>query len=188
VDASGKKENIEKQIIIRHPGNDDMEWTESEADSPDTIIIHTDREFAFNDQHPPLPPDMPYEFYWHEKPQGFPHMNGPQLEDMIEGLARSFGLEDVMPFGDMKQVVVKKKRNGKKVIITFEDRDKTSIEHSGKKEEKVIILKDNNTGMAPSHEKKIIVQTDPGEELMHEKNAPGKKETKVIIIKEEKPN
>lgn len=191
-DEPGNDKNIEKQIIIRHPGKEDMAWTESDGDSPDTIIIHTDRDYAFNDNfdfdahHAPHHADMPFEFYTFKNPGEFSHMNGMQIEDMLHDLARSFGLDDVMPFGDMKQVVVKKKRNGKKVIITFDDRDKSSDEHSKKKEEKVIILRDNSSGMAPVHEKRIIVQTDPGEETTIEKNAPAKQQKKVIIIEEEK--
>jgi hypothetical protein len=191
-DEPGNDKNIEKQIIIRHPGKEDMEWTESDGNSPDTIIIHTHRDYAFNDNfnfdapHAPHHADMPFEFYTYTDPGEFSHMDGKQLEDRLQDLARSFGLDDVMPFGEMKQIVVKKKRNGKKVIITFENKDKTTVGNKNKQEEKVIILKDSNTGMAPVHEKRIVVQTDPGEETTIEKNAPAKQEKKVIIIKEEK--
>jgi hypothetical protein len=109
-----------------------------------------------------------------------------------------------MPFGEMKQMVVKKKRNGKKVIITFEDRDETSRRNT-KTEEKVIILKNPDQAGVPGNENRIIIKGNPGEKIIinedidtetNEKmvtvdvetdNAtPVKTEKKVIIIKEEK--
>jgi len=188
--------NIEKEIIIRHPEMQGYEQSGRDDNSPDTIIIDTDREYALNDQFdldiPPMPdnPDMPFGYFQYEYPHGFSHLNGPHMDAILRELANSIGLSEVMPFGDMKQVVVKKKRNGKKVIITFEDREKSLGEHGKKQEEKVIILKDNSTGMAPHHEERVIIQGDPGEgttmEKDVEKTAPAKQQTKVIIIKEEK--
>jgi hypothetical protein len=190
--SPGSNEDMEKEIIIRHPGKHQFEQGESDENLPDTIIINTDRVYAFNDHFdmdaplPPLHPDMPFEYFQYDNPQEFSHFDGHQMEDMLQELARSFGLEDVMPFGDMKQIVVKKKHNGKKVIITFEDRDKSSAEHSKKHEEKIIILNDNNTGMAARHEERVIIQGDPGEGNGAENGTQSKQQKKVIIIQEEK--
>jgi hypothetical protein len=119
-------------------------------------------------------------------------------------MAHSYGLDGMMPFGEMKQVVVKKKRNGKKVIITFEDKDK-STDKNIKKEEKVIILRDSDMGDLQHNDERIIIKGNPGEKIIikedvdtktnekqvtveveTEKQVPEKKQTKVIIIKEEK--
>lgn len=196
-DIPEKEGKVEKHIIIRHPGNSESEQSESDENLPDTIIINTDHEYAFNDNFdrdaPPSPhhPDMPFEYFLYDNPQGFSHFEGPRMEDMLQELASTLGLEGVMPFGDMKQIVVKKKHHGKKMIITFEDRENTSGDHGKKHEEKVIILNDNNTGMAPRREEKVvIVQGNPGERTATEKeieNAkPAKQQQKVIIIQEEK--
>ena len=71
------------------------------------------------------------------------------MRRMLEGMLRSYGLDDMMPLGEMKQAVVKKKRNGKKVIITFEDREdkQSGKSHRNKKEEKVYYFNDGGQGM-----------------------------------------
>lgn len=203
--------NVEKHIVIRHPGNDEFGWSDSRSNSPDTIIINGDRVIVFNDKFDmPAPPPphagMPFDFNFN-MPWEFRHMEGPQFEGMMEGMARSLGLENVMPFGEMKQVVVKKKRNGKKVIITFENRDKEGTEHgqgNKKKEEKVIIYKNDEQGMAPQNEERVIINGEPGENIVIHKSVKKtekgdqliinaeveqpktvKKEKKVIIITEE---
>ena len=115
------------------------------------------------------------------------------------------GLEDMMPFGDLDNIVVKKKNKGKKVIITFQDRDESKPEHksSDKKEEKVIIYKNSEQGMAPQNEEHYVIQGENGEKIIINKNvvtngnektvtvkadvdnsAPVKQEKKIIIIKE----
>ena len=204
--------NVEKHIIIRHPDSKEFGWSESDGNSPDTIIINDDKVFSFNDQFDmPAPPvyhgEMPFDFNFN-MPQEFHHFQGPQFEDMLEGMARSFGLENVMPFGEMKQVVVKKKRNGKKVIITFEDRDENSADREQefkKQQKKVIILKNDEQGMAPQNEERVIIDGgEPGENVVIHKKVKKtengdqviinteveqpksvKKEKKVIIITEE---
>jgi hypothetical protein len=165
--------NIEKHIIIRHPGSQEFSWSESDGNLSDTIIINDDREFSFNDKidmPPPPPPHAgrPYDFNFN-MPGEFHHFRGQQFEEMMEGMAKTFGLENVMPFGEMKQVVVKKKRNGKKVIITFEDRDKEGTEQGQghkRKEEKVIIYKNGEQGMVPQNEERIIINGQPGENVV----------------------
>lgn len=203
----GSEKKVDKHVIIRHPGSKEITWSESDGKSPDTIIIKDDQVFVFNDNFEmpsQLPPMKGMQFdYDFEMPQDFPHFDGQQFEDMMEGMARSFGLENVMPFGEMKQVVVKKKRNGKKVIITFEDRDEKAP--SKQKEEKVIIYKNSDQIMAPENEEQIILDSESGERIIIRKEIrktdngtevivnttvdkpdPDKKERKVIIIEEEK--
>jgi len=208
-DSRQKGENVNKHIIIRHPGNDEFGWSDSRSNGPDTIIINDDKVFVYKDNHDmPAPPieGMPFNFNF-DMPQDFPPMHGPQFEDMFEGMARSYGLENMMPFGEMKQVVVKKKRNGKKVIFTFEDRkDEGAGQNQGKpkKEEKVIIYHNSEQGSNPQNEERIMVKAQPGENVIIHKTvkktekgdqviinaevenpSPVKKEKKVIVITEE---
>lgn len=204
VPEAGK--NTEKHIIIRRPGSREFSWNNSDENVPDTIIINDDKSLLFDDKFDrPFPPDseMPYDFHM---PRGFRHMQGPQFEDMLENMARSLGLEDVMPFGEMKQVVVKKKHKGKKVIITFEDREGNNRDrgHGNKKEQKVIIYGNDDQGMAPRNEERVIIEGKPGENVVIHRNVkktgngdqviinaevdkavPVKKETRVIIIRED---
>jgi len=187
--------NVEKHIIIRHPGSKEFNWSESDGNSPDTIILNDDQVFSFNDQFDmPAPPsphgEMPFDFNFN-MPGEFHHMEGPQFEDMLEGMARSFGLENVMPFGEMKQVVVKKKRNGKKVIITFEDREKEGTEQgqgNKKREEKVIIYKNGEYGMAPQNEERVIIDGEPGENVVIHKSVKKTENGDQVIINAEVGN
>jgi len=198
-DAPEAGKNVEKQIIIRHPGSQDFTWNELDGNSPDTISINDKQVFILKDNHDLLAPpreDMPFDFNFN-MPREFHHMEGPHFEDMMEGMLKTMGLENVMPFGEMKQVVVKKKRNGKKVIITFEDRDGEESDQGNKKEEKVIIYKNGDQGMAPQNEKYIIIKGDKGEKVIvngekvminedTDKTSPLKKEIRVTVIEEDK--
>lgn len=208
-DSPQKGEIVNKHIIIRHPGNDEFGWSDSRSNGPDTIIINDDKVFVYkdnHDMHAPAIEGMPFNFNF-DMPQDFHPMHGPQFEDMLEGMARSYGLENMMTFGEMKQVVVKKKRNGKKVIITFEDRKDldNEREHGNKeKEEKVIIYHNGDQGSIPQNEERMMVKGQPGDNVIIRKTvkktekgdqviinaevenpSPVKKEKKVIIITEE---
>ena len=205
-------DNIEKNIIISRPRHQEMSWNNSDQEEPDTIFRNNDTIILFSDKFDMAVPNSHHQgssdHFDFEMPDDFSPVQSPHFEDMMEGMLRSFGLENVMPFGEMKQVVVKKKRNGKKVIITFEDRKGYSEEHEhgNKKEHKVIILKDGEQGMAPQNEERVIINGQPSENIVIHKNvkktkngdqviineevdkpAPSKKETKVIIIKEDGP-
>ncbi|MDO9255871.1 MAG: hypothetical protein Q7U54_10195 [Bacteroidales bacterium] len=206
--------NIEKHIIIRHPGSQEFSWNDSDDNSPDTIIINDDKSFIIDDDKTllfddkfdmPFPPNsgMPFNF---KMPKEFRHFDGQQFENMLEGMARSFGLENVMPFGEMKKVVVKKKHNGKKVIITFEDREvsRDGHRHGNKKEKRIIIQQNGEQGMAPRNEERVIIDGQPVENVVIRRNVkktgngdqviinaevdkpmPAKKQTTVIIIKDD---
>jgi len=205
----GKKQ-IEKNVIIHQPGTKTYTWSDSDGNLPDTIKLDNSEMYVFTDKfeiETPSAPDiegMPFHYYKFNRPVEMPYFDHHQVENMIEGMARAFGLGDVMPFGEMKQMVVKKKRNGKKVIITFEDRDEASRKNA-KTEEKVIILKNPDQAGAPGSEDHIIIKGNPGEKIIinedfdtetNEKRitvdvetdnaTPVKTEKKVIIIKEEK--
>jgi hypothetical protein len=223
-DASEQGSNKEKKVIICHPGAKEFSWSDSESSVPDTLYVGNDtiimlseesgmpapppgKSFDYNFNMPvPPPPGMTYDYDF-DMPAEFPHMEGMQFGAMMEELARSLGLENVMPFGEMKEVVVKKKRNGKKVIITFENRDEMDKEHANvqRKEEKVYIYSNVDRNKAPQNEERIIIEGQPGERIIINKNVdvigdektinvktevdkaePVKVEKKVIIIKEEK--
>jgi putative transposon-encoded protein len=179
--------NVEKHIIIRHPGSQEFSWNDSDNKAPDTIIINEDKSLLFDDKFDmPFPPNsgMPFNF---NMPETLPHFDSKQIEEILEGMARSIGLENVTPFGEMKQVVVKKKHNGKKVIITFKDREGSSDEyrHGNKKEERIIIHRNSDQGMAPSNEDREIIDGKTGGKFS---NSPQCKKTEngdQVIINEE---
>jgi hypothetical protein len=205
-DMPEKGNNVEKHIIIRHPGTQEFSDNDSDESMPDTIIINEDKSLLSDDKFDmPFPPNsgMPFNF---DIPKEFHHFDGQRFEDMLEGMARSYGLENVMPFGEMKQMVIKKKHNGKKVIITFRDREGSSDEHrhGNKKEERIIIRQNGEHGMAPRHQERVIIDGQPGKNVVIHRNVkktengdqviineevdkpvPAKKKTTVIIIKDD---
>ena len=177
---------MERRIVIRHPGEKDFNWSDSEGTFPDTLKFGDDQEIIFSDKF-----DRPFPYsgepgkqqYFHFRmPNDFAPMPGPDFDHMLEGMLRSYGLDDMMPLGEMKQAVVKKKRNGKKVIITFEDREdkQSGKSHRNKKEEKVYYYNDGGQGMISPGDERVIIQENNGNEQ------PVKTEKKVIIIKEGK--
>jgi hypothetical protein len=198
--------NVERRIIIHRPGSHDFRWD----NSPDTVGNMDKQEFIFKKDYDLIAPQQPRGgepfHYKLQVPEDFPPMQNPQFNDMLEDMLRTFGLENVMPFGEMKQVVVKKKRNGKKVIITFEDRKDRVDEHphSYKKEEKEIIIKHGEQGMAPQNEEHMIINGQPCENVVIRRNikktengdeviinaevdkpVPVKKQTTVVFIKDD---
>jgi len=202
--------NVERRIIIRHHGEPrvkEFSWSDKDLNLPDTIKFD-DRDMVFSDKFDrPFPSPHEGMPFRHEFriPEDFSPMPGPQFEDRMEEMLHSFGLENVMPFGEMKQVVVKKKRNGKKVIITFEDRKGENPERSHGKHnhEKVIIYNNGEQGLVPQNDEHVIVNSQ-GENMIinkHvvtngnqktitvttdiDKSEPVNQERKVIIIKED---
>lgn len=199
-DTPEKTIRIDKDIIMRHPGSHDFIMHESEGNEPDTLIIDNDSVIIMSNilempAHHPLHPGMPFSGNFNMM-EMFSHMEAPQIEaitkGMVEGMLESAGFDDVFPFGEMKQVVVKKKRHGKKVIISFEDREKSCCEHShGKRNnERVMIIKNMDESRMPQNEERIIIQGNPTERVIIKKDSdesvPGGHQQKVIIIKEEK--
>lgn len=200
---------VEKNIVVRRPGTQLFTSGEPGFYSPDTVLINDDTIILFSDKFDiPVPPrkGMNYEYNF-DMPGGCSPKEVPDVEAMLEGFARFFGLDNVMPFGEMKQVVVKKRRNGKRIIITFEDRKggHTESEKGNKNTEKVMIYKNGGQSQAPQNEERIIIEGQAGERVLinktvdasgdvktvtvkadADKSAPVVKEKKVIIIKEEK--
>jgi len=185
-------ENVEKHVIIRHPGTREYSWSESDNNSPDSISINDKQVFIFkgNKDLLDVPQEgLPSDFYFN-MPRDFHHMQGPRFEDMLEGMLETFGLDNVMPFGEMKQVVVKKKRNGRKVIITFEDRknDDAEQEHeqgNRKKKENVIIYRNGDQGSIPQNEERVMVKGKPGENIIIHKTVKKTENGDQIIINAE---
>jgi len=199
---------VKKEVYIIHPESKDINGSESDRNSRDTMIINNSRVIILSDkfEEPLSHPHPGMKVHPDNMPPCFAPMQGPPFEHMIEGMVRSMGLENMMPFGKLDNIVVKKKRNGKKVIITFEDRREACCEHSkkNKQEEKVIIYKNDEQGMAPPNEEKYIIKNVSGETIVIDKNvetkgnekivtvktdvdksAPANQETKIVIIKQE---
>jgi len=181
--------------VFRFYGSDD--------ETPDTIIIDNDRviirdkrsDFHFDTpiELPELPDIQEYNYF--NPPHGFQHPTEIPIEEMLRGMAYNFGLDKVMPFGDMKQIVVKKKRHGKKVIITFEDRDNEEFEwnesccpRGHRNKERVIIYKNGKDVEMPDEEGHVIIE--PGKKVIIEGDVkianPEKQHKKVVIIREDK--
>lgn len=187
--------DMRKEIIIRRPDMKEFRWNDSEGNMPDTISFDDDNVFVFrgkpgrqfSDPHERI--EFKHNF---RMPEDFQRMQSPRFEDMLEDLFRSNGLDEFTPFGEMKQMVVKKKLNGKKVIITFEDREGGSAdrEHGNRHEKRVLIYKNDDQGMAPRNEERVIIRRSPGEKVIIneevDKAAPANQQKKIIIIKEEK--
>lgn len=178
------EQRMERRIIIRHPGENDFNWDGPDGTLPDTLKFGDDQELIFSDKF-----DRPFphfgepgkeQYFRFRMPDDFAPMPGPEFDHMLEGMLRSYGLDDMMPLGEMKQAVVKKKRNGKKVIITFEDRDEkqTGKTNRNKKAEKIYYFNDGGQGMVSPGEERVIIQENKG------KGKPVKTEKKVIIINE----
>lgn len=186
VPAAGEKRD--EHIIIRQKGDTDLAWENPEDKMPDTIKFDGDRIIVLRDtkgnkmhdrrHEMPFPDDFNFQ---HE----FPPMHPRQYSAMMDEMLQSFGLEDVAPFGEMKQVVVKKKRNGKKVIITFEDREgrKERKGEGNKKEERVIIYNNGEQGMIPGNEERVIIEGNPGEKTVITKHVVTDGNQKRIIVK-----
>lgn len=203
VETEGAKGNIQKEIIIRHPQGEAFTWTEGEG-TDDTLVVKNKRIVVLDNQSEmPALEGMPFNFNFDM--EKMPPLHPAMFEAMFEGMARSIGLGNVTPFGDMKKVVVKKKRNGKKVIITFEDRDEDDMVFDNRIEKKIIIIDNGeakNAGEAgenviidPQSGEKVIIKrkvikTDEGEKVIidaeTEGGATSKTETKVIVIEGEK--
>jgi hypothetical protein len=113
-----------------------------------------------------------------------PGMNG--MEQMMPFNGLNFpGLEKLLPLGNLKQIVIKKKRHGKKIIINFEDNDADIVIRPGMHREEYYYDNDRSD-TRHSRNKKIIIEkeitpdnsTQEGSNVEHYKD--GNKE--VIII------
>lgn len=193
---------MKKHFIIRHPGSDNFNMDETESNITDTIIINADNEIVFSDKFDmpaPPPPGMPHNFHFNN-PREFSHFDHPEMDNRMEELARSLGLSNVMPFGEMKQVVVKKKRNGKKVIITFEDREEEDFDHDfsfrkqndenhrrtgSSHEGNVIIYKNGKRITSPQNGEQVIIDGISGERIMIQKDIKRVNKGEKIIINSE---
>lgn len=211
-DLPGQKEQMEKEIIIRHPGAKKIEWNESD-NLPDTLVVGDKKVRVFVDtdeiESPDLrhQPGMRYHYYQSDRNHGSPHMQDEDVQRLIEDLTESLGSDNTMSFGDAKQVIIKKKHHGKTIIINFDDNDKTCCKKGKKNEEKVMIMRNGEQGSVSSpRQKYIILEGSPDgkmtineevDKVTNEKrvtvkvdtdnDTPIKQQKKVIIIKEEKP-
>jgi hypothetical protein len=123
VEKSEKGKQIEKKIVIVNPSSKSNPYTEDAEGSVDTVMMGDGQIIILRNKHEDqdlesLNKDMDFNF---DMPEGFGHFHGPMFEQMLKGMMKEYGLDDFMPFGEMEKVVVKKKRGGKKVIITFGD-------------------------------------------------------------------
>jgi hypothetical protein len=131
VEKPDKGKQIEKKVVIVNPGSKSLTYTKDSEGSVDTVMMGDGQIIILRNKHEDqdlesLDKDMHFNF---DMPEGFEHFQGPMFEQMLKGMMKEYGLDDFMPFGEMEKVVVKKKRGGKKVIITFEDREGACCGH-----------------------------------------------------------
>lgn len=185
-DIPADEQRMERRIIIRRPGEKDFNWSDSDGALPDTLKFGDDQEIVFSDKPDrPFPhfndPGMKREFNF-RIPGDFAPMRGPEPDHMLENMLRAYGLDDMMPMGDMKKAVVKKKRHGKKVIITFRDRDGRENGHDRRrqKEENIYYFNDDGQGMIEPGNQRVIIRKN------HRNKSPEKTAKKLIIIEDQK--
>ena len=131
VEKTDEGKQVEKKIVIVNPGSKSITYTEDEGGTVDTVMMQ-DGQIIILRNNPkgegldPIKKDMHFNF---EMPEGFGDFQGQMHEQMLKGMMKEYGLDAFMPFGQMEKIVVKKKRNGKKVIITFVDREEACCGH-----------------------------------------------------------
>ena len=123
--------HVVKKIVIVKPGTKSITYSEDAGNNADTVMM-ADGKIIIIQGKPDLQGlesiDEEMEF-GHKMPGCSGHFQGPMCEQMIKGMMDDYGLDAFMPFGEMKKIVVKKKHHGKKLIITFEDREGACCEH-----------------------------------------------------------
>ncbi len=123
--------HVVKKIVIVKPGSKSITYSEDASNKADTVLM-ADGQIIILKGKPDLQglesidEDMEFD---NEMPDGHGHFQGPMCEQMMKGMMKEYGLDAFMPFGEMKKIVVKKKHHGKKLIITFEDREDACCGH-----------------------------------------------------------
>jgi len=176
-------EEMEKNFSMRAPH---FEFHNFDGNFPDTMMF-SDKQLKifgdnenFNFQIPEFP-TMP----------GMPEWNSPENGRNFNFFGNPNSLDNLLhqyasPFGNIEKVVVKKKRHGKKVIITFDDEDEKCGRKNKHSDENVYYF--NHGGNAPENEMRVIIQNNDKNSktvtVETDENAPKVKkvEKKVIII------
>jgi len=180
--------DIQKDIVIRHPEFNSFSWSGTEI--PDTLRHEKDRMIAFSDKFdfemPPLP-DYPFKNFHFKAPQRNNNFNKRDFEELIEKMARKFDFEEMTPIGEMKNFTIRKHRHGKKVTITFEDRDDDFDHSSRTRNNKRVIIYNNGdrTVISPDEERMLNRTREPGERIRLEKRIATDDENRIIIKGEE---
>jgi hypothetical protein len=203
-DPEAKSRKIEREINISIP-----EIAEGfEGSFPDTIIVNGDSIFLGMDgdklklMMEDLP-DMaemnidkfieeegkePLHFEFHEMPENCPHFRfegHPGFPPMHQFMIPE--LEGLMDIGNLDNIVIKKKRHGKKVIISFKDEKRKECPHHTYQ-----FNEENHVIKAPKHEqKKVVIRHDKNKEVDENSSIQriqdGDKEV-IIIRKNNKEN
>ena len=197
-----KMKKIEKELTVTIPQISE----DAMKSMPDTIIVNGDTvivntRIEKNIMENPEPGEMDDEEFSDKqmeerqfpehgnRPEGCHHEEFPGMERMMPYRGFNFpGLENLLPFGNLDQIVIKKKKHGKKVIITFVDNDNDN--------ENIIIRPGMNdpmyynhhgqSQMNPSKGKRVVIKKEitPGDDVQEgdkvERYKDGDKE--VIII------
>ncbi len=206
-DARGHRhmKKIDKEIEIRMPDFD----TEDFSAIPDTVIVNGDTavvntkiEKMFRDnpdfgdldleRHLDMPDelsDAPPCQQMEEMPGCCPFMRGQHMQDRFPFGELNFpGLDNLIPFGELDRIVVKKKRHGKEIIISLRDNEdeRDSRHHHGDRNSH----NDRDTQMRPPHQQRIIIRKGNGKEIEKDENTKVERykegNNEIIIIKKNK--
>jgi len=177
--------DIQKDIVIRHPEFNSFSW--SDTDIPDTLQHDKDRMIVFSDKFdfdmPPMP-DYPFRNFHFKGSHRNTNFNERDFEELIEKMARKFDFEEMTPMGEMKNFTIRKHRNGKKVTITFEDRDDDDFDHENRSRNNSRVIIYNNgdrTVISPDDERMLNRTREPGERIRLEKKIATDDENRIII-------
>lgn len=208
-DMDSEMKDVEREFALKDgKGTSHFWYHNSDGGTPDTIIINDriilsdkSKDFYFNMpfEIPEIPeiPELPelQDHLYFNTPNEYSQSWEMPSQNMLKGMAFNFGLDNLMPFGEMKKMVVKKKRHGKKVVITFEDRDDNNFEwnesccpRGHRNDENVIIYNNGKRFNLPDSEGRIIIEPDRKVIIERDIDKPAveKNHKKVVIIKEDK--
>jgi hypothetical protein len=202
-EMDGKKREMEKKYTITIPDF----ASDSQQSNPDTIIMNEDTiimntQFEHIFGEGPEQGEMGREGFFNkhfefpecpahsEMPECCPSHGFPGMGMMpFHGLSM-FGLENLMPLGKLDQIVIKKKRHGKKIIITFEDDDENIVIRPGKYNHKYFNDAEHSN-MKHSKAKRIVIEKEiaPGADVEEGSNVERYNDgNKEVIIIRKKPD
>lgn len=193
IEVPAQQEDTESRIIIRRPGQGNFEFHGFGPEVADSLLDRQD--FVWEtmpgenmerriEKHYNIP------FNWNDRNFAEPFQSpGMPFDNFLKNMPGTSGLDEMMPFGNPDKMVVKKKRNGKKVIITFNDDGKGQKNgHRRHEEERVIRHSNGHHGEGNLENKeRIIIKRQPGgQSLKSESPQIDKNHKRVIIIEEKK--
>ena len=185
---------MHKKNIVRHHGDSN---DEAERSITDTLVMDDGRTIIITKDMDMDMPDLPdmdngkmmqFDF---QMPDGQIGMDCEHLREMAEELSESFGGDNEMHFGSLKQITIKKKKHGNKIVITFGDNDESCCAHNDKSKscEKEMNSKGGKHSSTSTKQKHVFIKGNTDKAVIiqdDDKATPKGKQKKMVIIKEDK--